>query len=50
MASGSYPRMRRHWAELETWRPGAASWMDESFERGLAALLEGLVLLYSDQP
>ena len=50
MASGAYPRMRRHWAELEAWRPDAAAWMDDSFERGLAALLEGLVRLYSNQP
>jgi hypothetical protein len=49
MASGSYPRMRRHWAKRERWRPEAATWMDESFERGLAALLDGLVRLYSDQ-
>ena len=46
VASGAYPRMRRHWAELETWRPEAATWMDEAFEQGLAALLEGLVRLY----
>jgi len=46
VASGAYPRMRRHWAELETWRPQAATWMDEAFEQGLAALLEGLVRLY----
>jgi AcrR family transcriptional regulator len=50
LASGAYPRMRRHWAELESWRPEAATWMDESFERGLAALLEGLVRLYGDEP
>jgi len=46
VASGAYPRMRRHWAELEAWRPEAATWMDEAFEQGLAALLEGLVRLY----
>jgi hypothetical protein len=37
-----------HWAELEAWRPEAATWMDESFERGLAVLLEWLVRFYSD--
>jgi AcrR family transcriptional regulator len=50
MASGPYPRMRRNWATIEGWRPDAAAWMDESFEHGLTALLEGLVRLFSDQP
>jgi AcrR family transcriptional regulator len=50
LASGAYPRMRRHWADLESWSPEADTWMDESFERGLAALLEGLVRLYADKP
>jgi AcrR family transcriptional regulator len=49
LASGAYPRMRRHWEALKDWQPDAAAWMDRSFERGLAALLEGLVALYSDQ-
>jgi hypothetical protein len=50
IASGPYPRMRRIWATLEGWRPGAAAWMDESFECWLSALFEGLVRLHSEQP
>lgn len=50
IASGPYPHMRRSWATLESWRPGAAAWLDESFERGVTALLEGLVRLFSDRP
>jgi len=50
IASGPYPRMRRSWAALESWRPGAAAWLDESFEQGVSALLEGLVRLFSDHP
>jgi AcrR family transcriptional regulator len=49
IAAGPYPRMRRSWAALESWRPEAAAWMDQSFERGLTALLEGLVWLFSDR-
>jgi AcrR family transcriptional regulator len=49
IASGPYPRMRRNWAALEAWRPGAEAWLDESFECGLNALLEGLVRLFSGQ-
>jgi hypothetical protein len=49
LASGPYPRMRTNQAALESWRPGAQAWMDESFECGLTALLDGLVRLYSDQ-
>jgi AcrR family transcriptional regulator len=47
--SGSYPRLRRSLAALEGWRPEAA-WMDESFERGLTALLDGFVRPFGDQP
>ena len=50
IASGPYPRMRRTWTALEGGRPEGTAWMDESFERGLTALLEGLVRLFSDQP
>jgi len=50
IASGPYPRLRRSLAVLEGWRPEAAVWMDESFERGLTALIEGLVRLLSPQP
>ncbi|HEX4088124.1 MAG TPA: TetR/AcrR family transcriptional regulator [Trebonia sp.] len=50
LSAGAYPRVRSHWAELEAWRPEAATWMDESFEDGLAALLEGLVRRYAGQP
>jgi hypothetical protein len=49
ITSGSYPRMRHHWAVLEGWRPDSAAWMDESFDCGLTALLDGLVLLFSDR-
>jgi AcrR family transcriptional regulator len=48
--SGPYPRMRRNLAVVEGWWPEAAAWMDETFERGLAALIEGLVRLFSEQP
>lgn len=50
LASGPYPRTRRSWATLEGLRPGAAAWMDESFELGLTALIEGLVRLFPEQP
>lgn len=49
LASGPYPRMRRNWASLEDWRPGGEAWMDESFERGLSALIEGLVRQFCNQ-
>lgn len=50
IASGPYPRMHRSWAALESWRPQAAAWLDESFDHGLTALLEGFNQLFSDQP
>jgi AcrR family transcriptional regulator len=49
IASGPYPRVRRRLAEFESWRAEAAAWMDDSFERGLTALLEGLVRLFSGE-
>lgn len=50
IASGPYPRMRRSRAALESRSQEAAAWMDESFEHGLTALLEGLVRVFADQP
>jgi len=48
IASGPYPRMHRTWGALESGRPVAAAWMDESFERGVRAMLEGFVRQLSD--
>ncbi|HEX4215713.1 MAG TPA: TetR/AcrR family transcriptional regulator [Candidatus Dormibacteraeota bacterium] len=48
--SGPYRHLRASWTERGGWTPEAAAWMDESFELGLTALLEGLVRLFSDQP
>lgn len=47
---GSYPLIYRGLAALEGRRAGAAAWMDESFEHGVTALLEGLVQLFCDRP
>jgi AcrR family transcriptional regulator len=43
IAAGPYPQMRRNLAHLQGWRLEAAAWMDQTFERGLSALLDGLV-------
>lgn len=48
IASGPYPRMHRSWVALESRRPLAAAWMDESFERGVSAMLEGFVRQFSN--
>jgi len=48
IASGPYPRMHRSWVALEARKPSAADWLDESFERGVSALIEGFVRQFSE--
>jgi AcrR family transcriptional regulator len=48
IASGPYPRLRRSWLAVEDRRAEAAAWLDESFEHGLTALLDGLVQRFAE--
>ena len=47
--SGPYPRIRRGLLPGGGWGAKTADWMDETFEYGLTALLEGLVGQLCDQ-
>lgn len=48
IATGAYPRVEAYTKARAGWSPElSAAWMDESFEEGVRALLDGFVLRYA---